>query len=51
MYILNKEILNDFDKAKSMEFFMPNGLGGYVSSTVINNTYKKHNSYLTHSFY
>ena len=50
MYILNKEILNDFDKAKSIEFFMPNGLGGYVSSTVINNIYKKHNSYLTHSF-
>jgi predicted glycogen debranching enzyme len=50
MYKFDKTILSDFKKASSIEFFMPNGLGGYVSSTAINNTYKKHNSYLTHSF-
>ncbi len=50
MYKFDKEILNDFEKAKRIEFFMPNGLGGYVSATICNNTFQKFNSYLTHSF-
>lgn len=50
MYKFDKEILSNFKQSLSLEFFMPNGLGGYVSATAINNTYKKHNSYLTHSF-
>ena len=50
MYKINKEILKDFSKISKMEFYMPNGLGGYVSATVCNNTFRKHNSYLTHSF-
>lgn len=50
MYKFDKETLNDFYKAREIEFFMPNGLGGYVSATICNNTFKKHNCYLTHSF-
>ena len=50
MYKLGKDVLCDFNKAKEIEFYMPNGLGGYVSGTICNNIYKKHNCYLTHSF-
>ena len=50
MYKFNKEQLKDFKKISQMEFFMPNGLGGYVSGTVSNNLFKKHSNYLTHSY-
>ncbi len=50
MYRFNKEVLSDFKKISQMEFYMPNGLGGYVSGTVSNNLFKKHNNYLTHSY-
>ena len=50
MYKFDQSTLNDFNKAKEIEFYMPNGLGGYVSATICNNTFKKHNCYLTHSF-
>ena len=50
MYKFSKETLRDFDKISKMEFYMPNGLGGYVSGTVSNNLFKKHNNYLTHSY-
>ena len=50
MYKFNKSELSNFDKISKMEFYMPNGLGGYVSGTVSNNLFKKHNNYLTHSF-
>ena len=50
MYKFYKESLQDFSKISKMEFYMPNGLGGYVSGTVSNNLFKKHNNYLTHSY-
>ena len=50
MYKFNKEELANFKKISQMEFYMPNGLGGYVSGTVSNNLFKKHNNYLTHSY-
>ena len=50
MYKFSKETLRNFDKISKMEFYMPNGLGGYVSGTVSNNLFKKHNNYLTHSY-
>lgn len=50
MYKFYKEELKDYSKISKMEFYMPNGLGGYVSGTVANNLFKKHNCYLSHSF-
>ena len=44
MYRFNKEQLQDFAKISKMEFYMPNGLGGYVAGTVSNNLFKKHNN-------
>ncbi len=40
----------DLEPTNHNEFYMPNGLGGYLSSTISNNCYRKHNAYLIHSF-
>ena len=40
MYHFKKNELKDFKKISQMEFYMPNGLGGYVSGTVSNNLFK-----------
>lgn len=43
MFTINKEILNDFDKASKLEWIETNGLGGYASSTLIGlNTRRYH---------
>lgn len=49
MYLYNKKELSNFERANTLEWYLPNGLGGYSSSTAINSNYRKHNGYLVAS--
>ena len=49
MYFYNKKDLSVFEKGNSLEWYLPNGLGGYSSSSAINSSFRKHNGYLVAS--
>ena len=49
MYFYNKKDLSIFEKGNSLEWYLPNGLGGYSSSSAINSSFRKHNGYLVAS--
>ena len=49
MYKYNEIDLIKFDRANTLEWYLPNGLGGYSSSTAINSNHRKHNGYLVAS--
>lgn len=45
MYFYGKADFENFDEGNKVEWYLPNGLGGYSSSTIINSTYRKQNGY------
>ena len=46
MYKYYKDVLQHYSMSNTIEWYLPNGLGGYSSSTIINSTHRKHNAYL-----
>jgi len=48
--ILDRKILQDFDKARKKEWLLTNGLGGYASSTIMGMNTRGYHGLLVASF-
>jgi len=50
MYYYDKADLYDFNNSNKMCFVMPNGIGGFVASSLVNSIFKKEYGYLVSSY-